>query len=336
MHDGSAPGSTIAHRCQARAHLMNRSAATAPSLPHRANPSRGAALAVLAVFSAASADALIKHASDSISLWQMFVLRSVLVIVVLAVVLTRRRLPLAGAFERWVLVRGGLFCAMYLSMYVALPAMPLAAFAAAIYTVPLFVTLLSALALRVPVSPRQWAAVAVGFVGVLLVLRPGSGLFTPLALLPMLAALFYALAALVTSRKCPTVDPSVMALSLGLLLLALGTVGSLAVMAFAPPAELAQRWPFLLTGWSGTSARSLVTVAVLAALMLTTSLCVIRAYQIAPPPLVSVFEYSYLGFSVAWGVVLFGERPDALALLGLLTLAVAGALAMRGIERTSG
>jgi drug/metabolite transporter (DMT)-like permease len=315
---------------------MNPSAAAAPSLTRHDNPPMGAALAVLAVFSAASADALIKHASASISLWQMFVLRSVLVIAVLAVVLMRRRTPLAGVLDRWVLARGSLFCAMYLAMYVALPAMPLAAFAAAIYTVPLFVTLLSALVLKTRVSPGEWAAVAVGFVGVLLVLRPGSGLFTPLALLPMLAALFYALAALVTSRKCPAVDPAVMALSLGLLLLALGTIGSLAVMVMPPPAELAQRWPFLLTGWSGTSARSLATVAVLAGLMLTTSLCVIRAYQIAPPPLVSVFEYSYLAFSVAWGVVLFGERPDALALLGLLVLAVAGALAMRGIERNAG
>jgi drug/metabolite transporter (DMT)-like permease len=293
----------------------------------------GVGLAVLAVFLCASADTLIKAASGSISIWQLFVLRSVLVIGGLWALLRRRRVPLRALADRWVLLRSLLLCLMYLVMYTALPSMTMAAFGAAMYTVPLFVTLLSALWLKAPVRPAQWAAVAVGFGGVLLVLRPGTALFAPVALLPMVAALLYATAALITSRKSPHADAAVMGLSLNLGLLLAGLAGTLFVVLLAPSEELAARSPFLLSGWSALTLRQALVIIVLAVLMLAISLTVVRAYQIGPPPLVAVFEYSYLAFVAAWGAVVFGERPDALSLLGMLTLAAAGALALRGQER---
>lgn len=292
----------------------------------------GVGLAVGAVFVGACADTLIKLTSRSMPIWQLFALRSMLVALALWLFLRRQRVPLQALTDRWVVLRGGLLCVMYVLLYAALPSMTMAAFGAAIYTVPLFVTVFSAVWLKAPVRAAQWAAVAVGFGGVLLVLRPGSDLFSPIALMPVGAAVTYALAGLVTNRHCARTDARVMALSLNLALALLGLLGSLFVLALAPSPQDIARAPALLSGWSPLSPGEGLLVVVLAAMLLALNLCIVRAYQIGPPPLVAVAEYSYIAFVVAWGAIAFDERPDALTVVGLLTLAAAGALAMRGIE----
>ena len=67
-------------------------------------------------------------------------------------------------------------------------------------------------------------------------------------------------------------------------------------------------------------------MALLASLMVFFGTGVAMAYQVAPAALIGTFDYSYVVFAVVWGYVLFAERPDAAAIVGLVLIAAAGAL----------
>ena len=123
---------------------------------------------------------------------------------------------------------------MWIAYYAALPLISLSAAAVAFYTAPLFMALLSRSLIGEPVGPLRWLGIVLGFVGVLIVLRPGGDTFSAAALLPVLAALFYALAAIVTRARCAGERPLVLALGLNLGLLVAGLIASAGLSLFPP------------------------------------------------------------------------------------------------------
>ncbi|HXQ41665.1 MAG TPA: EamA family transporter, partial [Candidatus Udaeobacter sp.] len=165
-------------------------------------------------------DALVKRISAGFSIWQIYVARS-LVAIPLTIVLLRLGPRAAGVLLRpgsraagilpkspaWALLRSALLAAMWVAFYAALPILSLSTVAAAYYSGPLFIALFSALLTGEPVGIRRWAAIAVGFAGVLVIVRPGSEAFSWLTLLPVLSAVFYALAAVVTRARCAEENP---------------------------------------------------------------------------------------------------------------------------------
>ena len=110
----------------------------------------------------------------------------------------RTRKPLAHV------LRAGLLFTALLTFFTALRGLPLAEAIAVGFTAPLFVTALSGPVLGESVGPRRWAAVVVGFVGALIMVRPGTEAFQPEALLVLLSALSFALAMLLTRRMART------------------------------------------------------------------------------------------------------------------------------------
>ena len=140
----------------------------------------------------------------------------------------------------WVGLRSALLVLMWIAYYAALPLISLSAAAVAFYTAPLFMALLSRPLTGDPVGPARWLGIALGFLGVLIVLRPGGDTFSAAALLPMLAAVFYALAAIITRARCADERPLVLALGLNLGLLAAGLIAT-AGLALIQPAPAASR-----------------------------------------------------------------------------------------------
>ena len=98
------------------------------------------------------------------------------------------------------LVRGLLMLLSYLAYYLAIAALPLADAIALYFVSPLFVTVLSALILREPIGLKQWLALSCGFVGMLVILRPGTAVFQPVAVMSLLAALAYAASVILNRR----------------------------------------------------------------------------------------------------------------------------------------
>lgn len=294
------------------------------------NPVTGACLIVFAVFLMALQDAVIKYASSDLTLWQLYVLRSSLALPALAVIAGLRpntRAALAAATARWVTLRSCLLVLMYVSLYAAIPVLPLSTLAAGFYTGPLFIAMLSAMLIGEPVNTRGWLAVATGFSGVLLIIRPGTEEFSPLVLLPILSGLFYALAAIVTRDRCQQDTPVALAISLNLVLLVTGAAVSLVLLAWQPGPTLLP--PFLSGTWAAMTVREWALVTVLAVLIVGIGVGLAAAYQSARPVIIATFDYSYLIFSTIFGFVLFAETPDLITVIGMGLIAGAGLIVVR-------
>ena len=278
---------------------------------------------IAAVASLSLGDALIKGTGLSLPLWQMFILRSCMVVPMLWWLANRRggiRLKNPG----WAAIRGTLLVLMWLSYYSALPLMPLSLAAAAYYTGPLFiVALVAGVAGQLP-ARRVIFAIVAGFIGVLLIIQPDTSGLALGTLMPILAAALYACAMALTSVKCRDDDP----FSLALVLNAAFIVSGAALCVFA-----GQEGSFILGPWQTVDLRLLGTLMALAVFILIGSVGAAVAYQLGPPNTVAAFDYSYLVFSLIWGGLCFAELPNTMGLIGILVIIGAGLSALPSQSR---
>jgi drug/metabolite transporter (DMT)-like permease len=281
---------------------------------------RGIATILATVFAMALVDAVVKAASSNMTLWQLWVLRSAITVPVL--LLLARRMPVPAGLA-WVLARSLALTLMYVCLYAVLPVLDLSEVAATLYSAPLFIVILSALALRERITGRQWVAILAGFAGVLCIVRPAAAGFTPLALVPVGAALLYAVAAVMTRIRCAQIPAPALALWLNLTLLAAGAVASL-LAAVADLGKAAIRDPFLFGPWQPMGFGDWQVVVLLALLMLGIAIGLARAYQSPRPQVIATFDYAYLIFAAFWGYVFFDEVPRPSTWVGMALIAAAG------------
>jgi drug/metabolite transporter (DMT)-like permease len=294
--------------------------------PRREKLVRGVSTIVATMIVASLGDALVKYVSADFSLWQIYVVRSLLVIPMIVALLLADPRPLIVSRRSlgWALLRSLLLMVMWLAFYAALSTLSLPVVAAAYYTAPLFITLFSAASGGEAVGARRWIAILAGFVGVLIILRPGTEAFSWLILLPVLSAVFYALAAVVTRARCADERPLALSLALNLSFLVTGAIASAVIAAWAPDAALAGANPFLLGHWTPMGVRAWGIMAMLAVLIVAISAGIAGAYQCAAPTIIATFEYSYLVFAATWSFVLFADLPDPPTIAGMLLIAGAG------------
>jgi drug/metabolite transporter (DMT)-like permease len=286
---------------------------------------------VLAVLALSLGDSVIKAISVSFPLWQLYVLRSAIVLPVLWVFIGSRqpgakRLPESIG---WVTVRSLLLALMWVAYYSALPHLQLSVAAAGYYTLPLFITLFSIVFIGERVGMIGWLAIGVGFAGVLVILRPDTDGFNSFALLPILAAILYALAMILTRTKCQNENPLILSAALNLMFILIGGVASISLALADLSVSTITGNVFLLSGWVELGGKELIALAVLAASILIGSIGAAIAYQSASSSTVASFDYSYLAFSVMWGVIFFAEVPDALTMVGIAMIAIAGIISAR-------
>ncbi len=154
--------------------------------------------------------------------------------------------------------------------------------AVAIYTTPLFIAILASMGSHEPLSPRIWGSILCGFVGVVVVLRPTGDAFTPATLLPVMAAVLYALAMVATRRYCQKEHPLTLALGLNLAFLVAGG-GFSTLLAFTNTPSLAEQSPFLFAPWQPIGSDELIIIAAYALLMVTVNTSVAKATR-SPRP----------------------------------------------------
>ncbi|SLN45993.1 EamA-like transporter family protein [Roseovarius albus] len=296
------------------------------------NLSRGITLVIAAAFSISLQDLVIKLYSTQLTLWQIFALRGVLMLPLLYAVAWCRgvhRNVLRLALQRWVMLRSLFLASTFLAFYAALPFLNLSTVGAANYVAPIFVTLLSAYVIVEPVGPRGWFAVLIGFLGVVMLLQPGTDAFSYWAILPLIGATFYALAHITTRVKCHDVPLSAVALSLNLVMMAAGILGSLVITAFPPTDVLTQSYPYIFGKWGSLGVAEWQILFLLACLSLAIYMLLAGAYQAAPPSNVATFEYSYLIFVVIWDYLFFALLPNALSIFGMVLIVSAGLMVLR-------
>jgi drug/metabolite transporter (DMT)-like permease len=162
-------------------------------------------------------------------------------------------------------------------------------------------------------------AIALGFGGVVLILRPETSGFQMATLLPVLAALLYACAMVLTSAKCRDDDPFALALALNITFI----IGGCLLGLFS-----GQDGSFIFGPWQSVDLKLVGIVAALAAVILVGSVGAAIAYQNGPPATVAAFDYTYLVFSLIWSGLIFSESPDTLALIGIVIIVLAGLLSL--------
>ncbi len=285
---------------------------------------RAVLLIIVAVFLLSVSDALIKASAADFSMWQLYVLRSGLATLLLLVPLfsAAGRGALVPRSWAWVYARSVLVGLMWVAFYAALPLISLSLAALAIYTTPLFIALFSAISGHEQITRRKGLAILVGFAGVLITLSPGAEGFSPWVLLPVLAAVFYAWAAVLTKTRCLAESTLALSFAANFTLLLMGLVGTAVFWAVGPWPEPTYR--FLLGTWGPMSGSMLALMGLLAVLAVVVTAAIARAYQLGETSVVGAFDYVYLVFAVMWGALLFDEHLTLKMFAGLLLIVASG------------
>ena len=289
-------------------------------------------IAILAAcFALSLGDAMIKQQSASFVLWQIFVMRSIIVLpfLVYLVRLESCSISLRPLHAGWTLLRSLALVSMWIFYFAALPHIELATAAAAYYTLPLFITIFAAMFLGEPIRPSGWFALALGFVGTLMILQPQADDFDAYALLPILAAVCYACAMTLTRSKCRHEKATLLSLWLNLCFIGVGAIALGLLHLWRPDAGTVAINPFLLGAWTPMWLAEWRIMAILAAAILVGSVCAAYAYQNARASVIAIFDFAYVAFAVVWGLLLFAEVPTPLVASGILLVVLAGIIAIR-------
>ena len=267
----------------------------------------GIALLLVAMFTMTVMDVAVKWAVADYSIQQINFIRSIAAMVVLApLVWNGGGLKAFYTKRPWVHVwRTFLILVISFSWFFALGQMKLADIAAIVMVSPLLITALSGTLLGEQVGVRSWFAVGVGFFGMLIIVRPGTGVFNPVALLAVLTALGYALFVLSnrTNRNTETLAALTYYPLFGIFIFS----GTLSPLDWTVPT---------LGGWS-----AMIFVGICAGIA---HLTLTLASRYASPPVIAPLEYTGLIWAVLFGWALFNELPGRWTVLGMCLIAAAG------------
>jgi len=270
-------------------------------------PLKGIALLILATLLFSSHDTLSKYLSGFYPIimvvWVRYVVHTLLMACIfmpsagLRVLRTKR--PGLQAMRAGCLLGTSLFFTTGL-MYI-----PMAEATAINFLAPLLITALSVPLLGERVTRKQWAAVLVGFCGVLIIVHPGGELFTPASLLPLCSALCFAFYQLLTRMLSTYDSPTTSNFFAGLF-------NSLVMSALVPffwQTPQLKHLPLML---------ALGTCGMVAHLLLT------QAYRFAAPAMLAPFSYCQIVFAGLLGYLVFDHSPSLMAQLGIAVICLSG------------
>ncbi len=176
---------------------------------------------------------------------------------------------------------------------------------------PLAVTLVASRRLGEHLSAQRYGLIALGFLGVVAVVRPTPGDFSLWALLVIVAALFLVLREFATRRVDPTIPPVVVALLTAVVLTSM--IGLLSVF----------------TGWGEITGAAVAALVVACGFLIVGYLCAIEAVRVGDLSVSAPFWYSAVVGAVVVGYVMFDETPDPLTWLGCALIVSAGVASAR-------
>jgi drug/metabolite transporter (DMT)-like permease len=291
----------------------------------------GALCATISVVFFSVNDVAIKFLSGGYALHQVVLIRSVIgLLIILAVIapLTNgwsiartKRLPMH-------MLRG--LCVVFANMtfFLGLAAMPLADAVAIFFVSPLVITIFSVLFLGETVGPRRWAAIAVGFVGVLIMLRPGSAAFQLASLLPLAAAFCYAGIHIITRRIGGTESAATMAFYIQIMFIVVSLAMGLALGDGRFDTQSDPSLTFLLRAWSWPVPADYPVFVIIGIGIAVAGYLISQAYRVTEASFIAPFEYLALPMSVVWGMLFFDEFPGGIDYLGMSLILGAGLFAI--------
>lgn len=277
---------------------------------------------------ASAQDAVVKALSGGYPVYETLMFRCIGSVPVLAWFIWRSGTLRQVASPLWprLLLRGGILSIAYLSFVLAIAAMPIANAVAIYFTMPFFVAGLAGPLLGERVRLHRWLAIIAGFVGVIIMVRPGAGVFEPAAIFALISAFGYAVGQMIGRPISQQVQPIIIAVwqnaiyfSVGLLLAILfatvdfGTFTHPSLVFLSRPLAFPKAFDFILLFGHGVVAAF--------GMMLFVS-----AYKYAEANFVAPFEYSAMIWAVLNGLLFFGDFPDLYTWVGAGIVITAGLL----------
>ncbi|WP_249225268.1 DMT family transporter [Tardiphaga alba] len=190
---------------------------------------------------------------------------------------------------------------------VAVSSLPLANVTAIVQSMPLIITCGAVLLLGEPVGWRRWLAIAAGFIGVLIIVRPGADGFSQFTLVALLSVGFYAMRDLVT-KQIPAGIPTLFVTFLTTIAVALAGAFFTAVHG----------------DWSVPSPQLLMLLALAAVMTLIGFQCGILALRVGDVSSVAPMRYSQMLYAMLLGYFIFGDVPDAAMIVGATIIVLSG------------
>ncbi len=276
------------------------------ALSHK--PLRGILLIAIAIATFSAMDTIAKYLSQSYPVGSVVWARYAINLIVLSVFMVARgevrRIKTARPGTQ--VVRGLMLGASTLLYFTSLTRLPLAEAASIGFVLPVFVAILAVPMLNERIDMPRVIAIVVGLSGALIVVRPGTALFTIYALLPVAMALCNAFYQILT-RKIAGLEHPLTSLFYGSLI---GTVMS--TLLLSAGVAMPQGW----FHWT-----LFLTLGVLATIG---HFILIRAFDYAPATLLAPFVYSQLFWVMLFGWLVFGDFPDGWSMVGMAVIVASG------------
>ncbi len=301
-----------------RSHDQNRIRTGAPRAQPRAGApimtavealavrNRAIVMMILAILCFTLMDASVKALAPRVgvlpALWARYAGQMLLVLILVA---PRLRSVARTRYPKLQFLRSILLMCATAFFFTGISRIPLSDAAALMSVNPVLITLGAALFLGEALGPRRIAGIVVALCGALIVIRPGSDVFTPAALFPLGAAVCYSGYVLLTRRVGPDEDPWTSLFYTGL-------VGTLLLSLIVPfkwqPPDGAALLLFLSVTCFGTIGQMFL----------------IRAFSTGEAAMLAPYSYTGLIFAAVWGMLFFAEMPDLWTVCGALVIALAG------------
>lgn len=287
----------------------------------------GAILALMAAMCFSFNEMAVKLVSGDYALHQVVFIRALIGLATFLALI----MPLSGG---WIvmrtrragmhLLRGVCVLIANSCLYLGLAALPLADAVAIYFVLPLIIAVLSVVLLGETVGPRRWSAIIVGFIGVLVIVKPGTTAFQIASLLPAGAAFFYASLHIVTRHIGGTESAATMTfyILLTYILFSAGVGLLIGDGRYAGAGHPALE--FLLRAWAPVRPGDWPIIVAMGITGVFGGFLIGQAYRLSEAAFAAPFEYVSMVMAIFWGVTVFGTWPDATVWIGIALILGSG------------
>jgi len=290
------------------------------------NNPKGIILILIGMFIVSFQDATFKYIYSSVSLYEVYFIRTLVsfAVIVSYLKITNKPVIFSTHYPLLTIIRVFLFFAGFSFFYISLTIMPLATANALFFCSPFLITIFAKFILKEEIGIRRWMAVIVGFVGVLIIINPDFSNFDYLSTLPVLCAICYALSMIIikkTSEKDNVYSQSLQFnAAAGIISLTFYFfIGDGQYNNINHPAS-----QYILREWFSNLEFTMPFMVIMGFSAALAFLSLFTAYRISSPAVISPFEYSILIWTSLSGWFFFDEIPSARVFIGMFLIVSGG------------
>ena len=295
---------------------------------------RAGLLVLIGVFLLGLSDNLVLIINEQSGIWQFHAIRSLItaiIIISFAKIVGHDLRPKKPLF---VIVRSLFLSGAMICYFGGLSFLSVAEAGAGLFSSPIFVLIFSVFIFQLKIGFFRVLAVAIGSIGVYILLQPDFSQFRLLQIIPLFSGIFYAMASLSTRHFCR--DESPLGLTLGYLF-AIGVIGIIFatfLWLFPIGGSNLSDIPHFTTGWQPVSLVFLGWITIQSILTVVALAFLTIAYQQVDASFLAVYEYGFLIFAAFWGWVLWSTVLGLTEIVGIVLIMIAGIIIIMRSSRT--